>query len=175
MFTPNSIQDALEGLFDLCGTNEIKYMKENYSEEFEDIDPELLAIAFQRDAAVVSKYHVLSSAGDGIDYHGATLLENRAVKLLSYALDRTGDDRVYTVQKKELWLEEDMTFSVVSCVATYMMDQDALICMTEHRSFVTNIEFDFEIFFDIGDLVCELDDICMLELLAMADATVCEP
>lgn len=68
MFTPNSIQDALEGLFDLCDTNEIKYMKENYSEEFDDIDPELLAIAFQRDAAVVSKYHVLSSAGDGIDY-----------------------------------------------------------------------------------------------------------
>ena len=175
MFTPNSIQDALEGLFDLCEPNEIKYMKENYSEEFDDIDPELLAIAFQRDAAVVSRHHVLSSTGDGLDYHGATLLKNRAVKLLSYALDRTGDDRVYTVQKKELWLEEDMTFSVVSCVATYMMDQDALICMTEHRSFVTNIEFGFEIFFDIGDLVCELDDLCTIELLAIAEATVCEP
>ena len=174
MFTPNSIQDALDGLFDLCDPNEMKCMKENYGEEFDDINPELLSTAFQRDAAVVSQYHVLSSTGDGIDYYGANLLKNRAVKLLTYALDRTGDDKVYTVQKKELWLEEDMTFSVVSCMATYVMEQDELICMTEHRSFVTTIEFGFEIFFDIGDLVCELDDICMLETMLGEEVTIDE-
>ena len=56
----------------------------NYSEEFDDISPALLAKSFQKNAEMVSEYRVLSSAGEGIDYQGKVLLNSRAVRLLSY-------------------------------------------------------------------------------------------
>lgn len=175
MFTPKNIQVALEELYDLCDPDYMMDMLENYGEEFDDISPGLLAKAFQRSAETVCEYRVLSSAGDGIDYHGMALLNNRAVRLLSCATDMTGDERVRTIHSKELWLEEDMTFTVVSCISTYMMDKDEAICLNEHRRFITSVECGDDIFFDMGSLICELDDICMFEILVNADATVCEP
>lgn len=174
MFTPMNIQVALEGLFDLCDPEKMENMLENYGEEFEDIDSDILAHSFMHNAEMVCEYRVLSSAGDGIDYQGSALLENRAVKLLTYELDRTGDDRVFTIQNKELWFEENMSFSVVSCIGTYVMEKNELICLTEHRSFVTAVDSEDEMFFDIEDLVCELDDICMFDLLLDTDAADCE-
>lgn len=175
MYTPKNIQAALEELFDLVDPDCMMDMLENYGEEFDDISPTLLAEAFQRNAEMIPEYRVLSSAGDGIDYQSVMLLENRAVRLLSYTTDRTGDERVFTIQSKELWLEEDMSFTVVSCMATFVMDKEEAICLNEHRRFITTVEREADIFFDIGSLVCELDDICMFEHLVNADTTVCEP
>ena len=140
----------------------------NYSEEFDDISPALLAKSFQKNSEMVSEYRVLSSAGDGIDYQGTVLLNSRAVRLLSYVEDMSGDEKVRTIQSKELWLAEDMTFYVVSCMSTITM------CLNEHRSVVTTVECEDDIFFDMGSLICELDDICLFELLADVDATIYE-
>ena len=117
---------------------------------------------------------MLSIVGEGIDYRGEALLGNRAVKLLSCIADMTGDERVRTVQSKELWLAEDMTFYVVSCISTITMDKEEAICLNEHRSVVTVLEQEDDIFFDIGSLICELDDVCMFELLINDDATICD-
>ena len=38
----------------------------NYSEEFDDISPALLAKSFQKNAEMISEYRVLSSAGEGL-------------------------------------------------------------------------------------------------------------
>lgn len=46
--------------------------------------------------------------------------------------------------------------------------------MTEYRSLVTAVECERDISFDMGSLICELDDICMFEHLLNDDATVCE-
>ena len=93
-------------------------MLANYSEKFDDISPTLLARSFQKNAEMVCEYRVLSSAGDGIDYQGTVLLNSRAVRLLSYVEDTSGNEKVRTIQSKELWLAEDMTFYVVSCMST---------------------------------------------------------
>ena len=45
-----------------------------------------------------------------IDYQGTVLLNSRAVRLLSYVEDMSGNEKVRTIQSKELWLAEDMTF-----------------------------------------------------------------
>ena len=66
MFTPKSIQGALEELYDLCDPDYMVDMLVNYSEEFDDISPVLLAKSFQKNAEMVSEYRVLSSAGEGI-------------------------------------------------------------------------------------------------------------
>ncbi len=54
------------------------------------------------------------------------------------------------------------------------MDKEEAICLNEHRSVVTTVECEDNIFFDVGSLICELDDICLFELLADADATIYE-
>lgn len=174
MFTPKNIQGALEELYDLCDPDYMVDMLVNYSEEFDDISPALLAKSFQKNAEMISEYRVLSSAGEGIDYQGKVLLNSKAVRLLSYVEDMSGDEKVRTIQSKELWLAEDMTFYVVSCMSTITMDKEEAICLNEHRSVVTTVECEDDIFFDMGSLICELDDICLFELLADVDATIYE-
>lgn len=129
MFTPKNIQGALEELYDLCDPDYMVDMLVNYSEEFDDISPALLAKSFQKNAEMISEYRVLSSAGEGIDYQGKVLLNSRAVRLLSYVEDMSGDEKVRTIQSKELWLAEDMTFYVVSCMSTITMDKEEAICL----------------------------------------------
>ena len=68
-----------------------------------------------------------------------------------------------------------MTFSVVSCVTTVVMDNNEAICATEYRTFLNTVDCEDDMFFELSDLVCELDDVCMFELLLDADATICEP
>ena len=150
MFTPKNIQGALEELYDLCDPDYMVDMLVNYSEEFDDISPALLAKSFQKNAEMISEYRVLSSAGEGIDYQGKVLLNSRAVRLLSYVEDMSGDEKVRTIQSKELWLAEDMTFYVVSCMSTITMDKEEAICLNEHRSVVTTVECEDDIFFDMG-------------------------
>ena len=152
MFTPKNIQGALEELYDLCDPDYMVDMLVNYSEEFDDISPALLAKSFQKNAEMISEYRVLSSAGEGIDYQGKVLLNSRAVRLLSYVEDMSGDEKVRTIQSKELWLAEDMTFYVVSCMSTITMDKEEAICLNEHRSVVTTVECEDDIFFDMGSL-----------------------
>ena len=65
MFTPKNIQGALEELYDLCDPDYMVDMLVNYSEEFDDISPALLAKSFQKNAEMISEYRVLSSAGEG--------------------------------------------------------------------------------------------------------------
>ena len=133
MFTPKNIQGALEELYDLCDPDYMVDMLVNYSEEFDDISPALLAKSFQKNAEMISEYRVLSSAGEGIDYQGKVLLNSRAVRLLSYVEDMSGDEKVRTIQSKELWLAEDMTFYVVSCMSTITMDKEEAIWMLFDR------------------------------------------
>ena len=141
MFTPKSIQGALEELYDLCDPDYMVDMLVNYSEEFDDISPTLLAKSFQKNAEMVCEYRVLSSAGDGIDYQGKVLLNSRAVRLLSYVEDTSGNEKVRTIQSKELWLAEDMTFYVVSCMSTITMDKEEAISLRSLcRFYFTNIQ-----------------------------------
>ncbi|EJW91343.1 hypothetical protein EVA_20549 [gut metagenome] len=123
---------------------------------------------------MIYEYRVLSSAGEGMDYQEMALLNNRAVRLLACAENKTGDDRVHTFQSKELWLSEDMIFYVVSCTSTIMMDKEEAICLNEYRSIFDTVDCEDDIFFDMGSLICELDDICLFEYLTGADATVCK-
>lgn len=71
MFTPKNIQGALEELYDLCDPDYMVDMLVNYSEEFDDISPALLAKSFQKNAEMISEYRVLSSAGEGSLRHSS--------------------------------------------------------------------------------------------------------
>ena len=143
MFTPKNIQGALEELYDLCDPDYMVDMLVNYSEEFDDISPALLAKSFQKNAEMISEYRVLSSAGEGIDYQGKVLLNSRAVRLLSYVEDMSGDEKVRTIQSKELWLAEDMTFYVVSCMSTITMDKEEAVSISGLHSLILHRRQEF--------------------------------
>lgn len=76
--------------------------------------------------------------------------------------------------QRESILPSERAFYVVSCMSTITMDKEEAICLNEHRSVVTTVECEDDIFFDMGSLICELDDICLFELLADVDATIYE-
>ena len=170
MFTPKNIQGALEELYDFCDPDYMVDMLVNYSEEFDDISPTLLAKSFQKNAEMVSEYRVLSSAGEGIDYQGKALLNSRAVRLLSYVEDMSGNEKVRTIQSKELWLAEDMTFYVVSCMSTITMDKEEAICLNEHRSVVTTVECEDDIFsWMVAFLISKETEVSKLERIRCED------
>ncbi len=92
------LTELIPELLDMVDTGQIKFnpaveLSYNYSEEFDDISPALLAKSFQKNAEMISEYRVLSSAGEGIDYQGKVLLNSRAVRLLSYVEDMSGDEK----------------------------------------------------------------------------------
>lgn len=65
MFTPKNIQGALEELYDLCDPDYMVDMLVNYSEEFDDISPALLAKSFQKNAEMISEYRVIPGKEKG--------------------------------------------------------------------------------------------------------------
>ena len=85
MFTPKNIQGALEELYDLCDPDYMVDMLVNYSEEFDDISPALLAKSFQKNAEMISEYRVLSSAGEGI----SRICRKRGVKKMTWWITDT--------------------------------------------------------------------------------------
>ena len=174
MFTPTKIQIALEGLFDLCDPEKMEAMLENYGEEFDDICPATLCQSFLKNADMVYAYRALCAAGDGMDYHGKALFDQRAVRLLAYVEDSAEDEQMRMLYSKELWLLEDMTFVVLHNLALMVLDGENASCITEYRTFHKCVEHEMDIFFDPGDLVCELDDICLFEQLS-EEATIYEP
>ena len=169
MFTPKEIENALITLFDLFDPEMIEMLYENYGEEIEDISPKCLAKEFADKADTVYEYHAVSSAGDGIDYHGKKLFHQRAVNLLSVLEKIIETERMYLIYSTELWLLKDMTFAVVHYLGTLVKGNDNADCVTEYRSHVGNIENENDIFFEPEDLICELDDTCMFaEILGKA-------
>ena len=78
MFTPKNIQGALEELYDLCDPDYMVDMLVNYSEEFDDISPALLAKSFQKNAEMISEYQLSyvtnSGEGEGLLFYGNVIL-----------------------------------------------------------------------------------------------------
>jgi len=165
MFTPKKIENALERLFDLFDTEILEDLYENYAEEIEDISPKWLAEAFKEQADPVYEYHAVCRVGDGIDYNSKVLFKHRGVNLLSYLDNFIENERLRLISTTELWLLEDMTFSVVQYMGTMVKGDNGSDCITEYRRFVKNIKSEEDVFFRPEHLICVLDNTCMFTQL----------
>lgn len=174
MFTPKKIENALVRLFDLFDAEVMEGLYENYGEEIEDISPRWLAKAFREKACTVYEYRAVCRVGDGIDYNGRVLFKHRGVNLLSYLENTMENERLRMITCTELWLLEDMTFTVVQYVGTMVKDGGDADCVTEYRRFVKNIKSEDDVFFSPEDLICALDDTCMFAQV-VNEATIYEP
>ena len=165
MFTPKKIENALIRLFDLFDADVMENLYENYDEEIEDISPRWLAKAFKEKASTVYEFRAVSRVGDGLDYSGRVLFKHRGVNLLSYLESSMENERLRMITCTELWLLEDMTFTVVQYVGTLVKGGEDADCITEYRRFVKNIKTEEDVFFTPEDLICTLDDTCMFAQL----------
>ena len=87
MFTPKNIQGALEELYDLCDPDYMVDMLVNYSEEFDDISPALLAKSFQKNAEMI-----IISGNTAID---ASALETMEETLMAMDLGPLAVSKLY--------------------------------------------------------------------------------
>lgn len=174
MFTPKKIRKALEKLFDLFDEDILNALHENYDEEIEDISPYWLAKAFNTNATKLYGYRAMSHIGDGVNFYGKTLTKKKAALLLRYVDNSIENDHFQMLNCSELWLLEDMSFAHVRCVATLIKGDERPDAATEYREFVRRVARKDDIFFNPDDLVCHLDDSCMIAQ-ATSNATICKP
>ena len=99
MFTPKNIQGALEELYDLCDPDYMVDMLVNYSEEFDDISPALLAKSFQKNAEMISEYRV-TSIGQRLKFvRRFRRLTQKELGLLMGYSEKTADVRIAQYEK----------------------------------------------------------------------------
>lgn len=110
----------------------------------------------------VFAYKALSDSEIYLDYRGAYLFDQQAVRILRYENYSVADDHYGMEYDAELWLLEDMSFVIVNCFRTMIENQENLGALTEYRIVKKEIESCEDLFFPIEDLLEELDCICSL-------------
>ena len=174
MFTPKNIERAFKNLFELVSPDIQAALFENYHEEMDDISPRWLAKAFDAKATKLYGYRAMSRVEGGMTYYGKPLTKKKGVLLMSYQDDSIENNHVQMLQCSELWLLEDMSFAHVRCFGTLIKGDERPDAATEYRQFVRRVARKDDIFFCPDDLLCQLDDSCMIAQ-AMHNATNSKP
>ena len=174
MFTPKNIERAFENLSELVSPDIQAALSENYHEEMEDISPRWLAKAFDAKATKLYGYRAMSRVEGGMTYYGKPLTKKKGVLLLNYVNSSIENEHLQMVNCSELWLLEDMSFAHVRCFGTLIKGDERPDAATEYRQFVRRVARKDDIFFCPDDLLCQLDDSCMIAQ-AMHNATNSKP
>ncbi len=161
MFNEKEMSKAIAWLFSLYQPEDY----EGYDEE--EIGyagglclPEI-CIALRGAAQTVYQYSIKGSYEKCFDYRGEELFDQRACLLIS-DVDQAVMDICTTAYQTELWLMEDMTFSLVRCVSiTFGSEEDGY--ETEYRVFKKKLERREDIFFSPEDLMQELESMCVAQ------------
>lgn len=103
MFNEREIVQAVERIYNMFDEEAMEMLTENYFEEM-DISYETLAQAIRNLAMRVYEYRALCDVGDGIDYHGKELFNQRAAFILSYSETTVENDHCHVDYRTELWL-----------------------------------------------------------------------
>ncbi len=135
MFREKEMATAIYSLFD--------FFEE---EDYEDFESDFLigevgeqmheiCLALRNEVVVPYEYSVNNFTGIEFSYRGKELFGKRACLLVDVPQDDASGP-VSSAIDKELWLLEDMSFAIVSCVRSGLCDQ-TLIYGCEYRSIVT--------------------------------------
>lgn len=165
MFTPKKIDGAFNKLFCMYDMKEFFEACDEYEEEMEYIDPDILSVKYQKEAKQVFEYLVSSGPEDEGTYHGGDLFERMAVCVARADSKPFETKRIRIVTGLELWLLEDMTFAQVDCVRVLTLKNKNVTSVTEHRRLINTIEREEDIMIDLGYLICSLDDACLFTRL----------
>ena len=174
MFTSKKIRKAFEKLFEMFDEDELEALIDNYLDEIASISPYWLAKAFNANATKLYGYRAVSHIEDGMNFYGKPLTKKKGVLLLNYVNSSIENEHLEMVNCSELWLLEDMSFAHVRCFGTLIKGDERPDAATEYRQFVRRVARKDDIFFCPDDLLCQLDNSCMIAQ-AMHNATNSKP
>ena len=118
-----------------------------------------VCIALRDMMQTVYQYSVTGGYEKSFDYRGVELFDQRACLIISDVEQATMDE-ITTTYETELWLMEDMSFSIVRCVAM-SIGSEKTGYSTEYRAYKKKLESRDDLFFTPEELIEELESICV--------------
>lgn len=161
MYKGKEINKAIQWLYNLYDEDVRAEVEECVGEGL-DFDEQILANSIRDNAIVIQEYRAHSDAESGFEYYGKELFNQRATRIISYLEETVEDERHCIDYCNELWLLEDMTFAIVHLTKLEVKaGKDAIVAVNEYRSFVGLLENADDVFFELEDLLSELEDMCV--------------
>ncbi len=115
MYIVNSLEYVIDRLF-RCGVGDPGYKEQEVEELLAGMDYNSLLQAVRHEAKTVHTFTTCGKPPQTFDYRGADLFGQRAT-LLYDDFDQSDAAQVLAERRYELWLLEDMSLVVVSCVS----------------------------------------------------------
>ena len=115
MYIVSSLEYVIDRLF-RCGVGNPGYKEQEVEELLQGMDYHSLLQAVRHEAKTVYAYATYGKPPQTFDYRGADLFGQRAT-LLYDDFDQSDAAQVLAERRYELWLLEDMSLVVVSCVS----------------------------------------------------------
>ena len=115
MYIESSLEYVIDRLF-RCGVGDPGYKEQEVEELLQGMDYDSLLQAVRHEAKTVYTFATYGKPPQTFDYRGAELFGQRAT-LLYDDFDQSDAAQVLAERRYELWLLEDMSLVVVSCVS----------------------------------------------------------
>ncbi len=128
MYIESSLEYVIDRLF-RCGVGDPGYKEQEVEELLQGMDYDSLLQAVRHEAKTVYTFATYGKPPQTFDYRGAELFGQRAT-LLYDDFDQSDAAQVLAERRYELWLLEDMSLVVVSCVSVDFGDGEFV---TEYR------------------------------------------
>ena len=132
------------------------YTEDEAAELVESLDIYSLLQVVRHNATTVYSYITQGRQERSFNYRGEDLFRQKA-SLLYEETDQVTMEIVVATRTLELWLLEDMSLAVVSCVSVNY-DHDGYI--TQYRTIKDTPVMDSELCLDLGELVKDLNGLC---------------
>ena len=153
MYIVNSLEYVIDRLF-RCGIGEHGYQEQEVEELLQGMDYNSLLQAVRHEAQTVHAYTTQGKQPQTFNYRGADLFGQRAT-LLYDDFDQSDAAQVLAERRYELWLLEDMSLVVVSCVSVDFGNGEFV---TEYREIKQGDPWNTPIYLNLNDLAEELTE-----------------
>lgn len=155
MYQEKKMIDTIRYMFSMLLPD---YSQEEVDHEMGVLDMEAVTQAVRANAETVYTYKASGDYERAFAYFGSELFSKRATKLFE-SMNRMDADLVLTSHVDELWLLEDMTPVVVSCMSLTAPYEDGSY-QTEYRTFKGTLDADNAMYFCPDDLIDQLQELC---------------
>ena len=159
MFNEREMSKAIAGLFELYEPSDYLAFDEDEIGYAGGLCLPEVCIALRDMMQTVYQYSVTGGYEKSFDYRGVELFDQRACLIISDVEQATLDE-ITTTYETELWLMEDMSFSIVRCVAMSIGSEETGYS-TEYRAYKKKLENRDDLFFTPEELIEELESICV--------------
>ena len=150
-----ALKETFDDLFQQA-VEEGCYTEDEAAELVESLDIYSLLQVVRHNATTVYSYITQGRQERSFNYRGEDLFRQKA-SLLYEETDQVTMEIVVATRTLELWLLEDMSLAVVSCVSVNY-DHDGYI--TQYRTIKDTPVMDSELCLDLGELVEDLNGLC---------------